>query len=644
MHINCKTNCRTSFYAAEELKKYLMMMWPEGGDIPICYEDGNGFRIGLTGDFGIKTVVEKPYYDDLIYIDTDENGGIIAVNNERSILLAVYEFLRANGCRWIFVGKDGEFIPHKKVEKVKCIKKPYLRFRSAATEGAASRENVLDFIEFAPKIGLNSFMTEFDTSYIYHQQYYRHFGNKYRVNEDISNEVALSWKMEFQSEISKRSFMYHDRGHGWTAEPFGVYMMSGPAGFFGGIEEVPENVRQYYALVNGKRGFYEGYAINTNLCMSNPETRKLVAEDVVRFAKVHKNVDFLHVWLADNCDNHCECDECRKKIPTDWYVMMLNDIDRELTENGLDTKIVFIMYHELFWAPETVKFNNEDRFILLFAPISRVYTEDYGVEPAKDGVKPFVLNNHPKPRGMAENLAYLKKWREVFHGEAIAFEYHFHWVLFRDFSGLNVAKSVYDDVRTVKKAKLNGFIEDGTLRAAFPNGLPVYAWARAMFDEKLSFDEIVEDYYKTAYGDSWKDAYEYLRKLSLLFDFKYFSCVGRKLGVEAINPQIVQYMRDVAKITEPMKIVSENNIKTPVRCVSVSWQLMRRFCDFILLYSKAFEYLAEGKFKEAKESFHKSVDYAARHEEEMQKYFDLGVFANLMGYVFDNLDLPGTLI
>ena len=123
MHINCKTNCRTSFYAAEELKKYLMMMWPEGGDIPICYEDGNGFRIGLTGDFGIKADVANAYYDDLIYIDADVNGGIIAGNNERSILLAVYEFLRANGCRWIFVGKDGEFVPHKKVEKVKCIKR-----------------------------------------------------------------------------------------------------------------------------------------------------------------------------------------------------------------------------------------------------------------------------------------------------------------------------------------------------------------------------------------------------------------------------------------------------------------------------------------------------------------------------------------
>ena len=82
-------------YAAEELKKYLRMMMPEGGDIKIAYdpEAKDGFRLGLMQDFGLD-VSEAPdvALDDILHIDTDENGGIIAGDNPRSVLLAVYKY------------------------------------------------------------------------------------------------------------------------------------------------------------------------------------------------------------------------------------------------------------------------------------------------------------------------------------------------------------------------------------------------------------------------------------------------------------------------------------------------------------------------------------------------------------------------
>jgi hypothetical protein len=65
--------------------------------------------------------------------------------------------------------------------------------------------------------------------------------------------------------------------------------------------------------------------------MSNPEARTIVAKYITKYAKEHLNVDYLHVWLADATGNHCECDECKKKIPSDWYVMLLNEIDERLT-------------------------------------------------------------------------------------------------------------------------------------------------------------------------------------------------------------------------------------------------------------------------------------------------------------------------
>ena len=119
-------------YAAEELRKYLRMMMPECGNIEIKYspEAKDGFRLGLMQDFGLDiSDAKEPDLDDILYIDTDCDGGIIAGDNPRSVLLAVYEYLRQNGCRWLMPGVDGEFIPMQDIKPVKYRHKPSCRYR-----------------------------------------------------------------------------------------------------------------------------------------------------------------------------------------------------------------------------------------------------------------------------------------------------------------------------------------------------------------------------------------------------------------------------------------------------------------------------------------------------------------------------------
>ena len=101
-------------FAAEELKKYLRMMMPRCGEIAICSEerDGDGFVLALCSDIGIPLPEGvDAELDDSIFISANAQGGIIAASNPRALLIAVYEYLRANGCRWIYPGIDGEFIP-----------------------------------------------------------------------------------------------------------------------------------------------------------------------------------------------------------------------------------------------------------------------------------------------------------------------------------------------------------------------------------------------------------------------------------------------------------------------------------------------------------------------------------------------------
>ena len=78
--------------------------------------------------------------------------------------------------------------------------------------------------------------------------------------------------------------------------------------------------------------------------MSDPEAQNRFVNYVADYAQNHSNVDYLHVWLGDALNAHCECDGCVKKTPSDWYVILLNMIDEEFKKRNLGTRIVFIMY------------------------------------------------------------------------------------------------------------------------------------------------------------------------------------------------------------------------------------------------------------------------------------------------------------
>ena len=164
-------------YAAEELKKYLRMMMPKLGEINISYnpEAKDGFRLGLMQDFGLDVSdAEDVELDDILYINTDKDGGIIAGDNPRSVLLSVYEFFRQNGCRWLFPGVDGEFIPIKDVEPVNYRFMPTCRYRGQDTAGGGIQQNFIESIDFLPKVGMNVFMIEAMVPADYFRNNYTH--------------------------------------------------------------------------------------------------------------------------------------------------------------------------------------------------------------------------------------------------------------------------------------------------------------------------------------------------------------------------------------------------------------------------------------------------------------------------------------
>ena len=131
--------------------------------------------------------------------------------------------------------------------------------------------------------------------------------------------------------------------------------------------------------------------------MSNPEARRIVAEYIADYAENHSNVDYIHVWLADGRNNHCECDKCRKRTPSDWYMMIMNEVDEKLEAKGLDTRIVFCVYSDTAYEPTCEHLNNPERFIFILGAITRSYCYSVPKDPVIEKFTPFVLNESGRP-------------------------------------------------------------------------------------------------------------------------------------------------------------------------------------------------------------------------------------------------------
>lgn len=98
--------------------------------------------------------------------------------------------------------------------------------------------------------------------------------------------------------------------------------------------------------INGVRGLHKNTPMLTNFCLSNQKARKRVVEYTTAYAKAHPEAEEIHFWLADGFDNHCECEKCRQKLPSDYYVMLLNELDEAWTAEGIPAKIALLSYVE----------------------------------------------------------------------------------------------------------------------------------------------------------------------------------------------------------------------------------------------------------------------------------------------------------
>ncbi len=507
---------------------------------------------------------------DSIYIDIKNGAGVISGSNECSVLMAVYRFMHGLGCRFLRPGKDGEKIParalcQKELELSEEYTPSYFH-RAICIEGSTSTEHIYNTIDWLPKVGLSGYFVQFFTPTVFFRRYY----GPHTTDGDVDAMME-----PLKDEITKRSLKYHAVGHGWTCEAFNI----STTGWLQFTGELSEDMKQVLALVDGKRELYHGIPANTNLCYSNPYARDKVTDCLVEYCKGHPEVKYLHFWLADEANNQCECEGCRDTLPSDFYVMMLNDIDRKLTEAGIDTKIVCLIYNELLYAPEKESIRNPDRFTLMFAPITRSYSHSYSeIDPEdKPTIPAYVRNKMQPPASVGVNVAMLKDWSAQNFSDSFVFDYHLMWDHHTDPGYYYVAKTLHSDIANLDKLGVDGMVSCQLQRVALPTGLPQYAMASALWDRDRRFEDVAKEYFTAAFGIYGDDVQEYLSNLSDLFDPEFVRGEKKKDAEEVIR----DYTEAKRVIDEFKEEFIDKNI-----CLSLDWQ-------YLDVHAKLCTYLAD---------------------------------------------------
>lgn len=613
-HIVAQGNATIQF-AAEEFIRLMKKLDPAATASVCDPDDLPAEQVLYIGKCDFQ--VDDPVIDDVISIDVKNCTGQIRGVNERSVLIAVYRFFREAGCVFLRPGRDGEFVPQKdSSELCVCLQEaPAYRHRGLCLEGANTYENVVEMIDFLPKLGFNEFFTQLFRPTWTFQRWYEHFRNPKLTHTPISNETVDAFVRDYDQQIALRGLQHHRIGHGWSSKVLG--MTSGAWHEQNDDNAVIPGRERLIATIDGKKCLFKGSGIDTNLCYSDPEVQQLLVDEVAAYAKQHPEVRYVHFWFADTMNNQCECDRCATGRPSDHYVKILNKIDERLTQEGLDTKIVFLIYLDLLWAPEKEVIQNQDRFVLLYAPIRRSYSVPLASDTGKDE-PPFKRNGFVPTPGAGDTLPYLRSWQKMFQGDSCIFDYPLMWDFVNDPGCYKSLQIMAQDAEDYRKLGLNGMMSCQNLRVFMPNGLGMHLLGSTLWHGCANFDATADEYFAACYGKDGQTVKEFLRTLSELFDPTVL-----RGETPVRSEKNVENYRAIPLLIDGMLPTIAKNLRETEYVWHRSWECLEFYTRLCRKIALTLQLLAEGKKEEMQSAWKQMRFLAYENELRFQREFDV---------------------
>lgn len=601
----------TGRFAAEELAAGISKISPET-EVSVMSAEGK------TPDFAIQLSLaytlsagKDPFWDDGYALSIINGCGSICASNPRSLLLGTYRLLTEAGC--VFLSPKDTFYPQKDwgAISVQLREEAFYRHRGICIEGSVSIENVLDLIDWAPKVGYNSYFTQFMEAYTFFERWYRHLQNPFVAPEPFSMDMARDYMRQISAALRLRGLLYHGVGHGWTCEPLGIPGLGWDAVSISLTEEQTSHLAQ----INGRRALWNHIPLNTNLCYGSEKTRALITDAIVDYAAAHPDIDVLYFWLADDSNNQCECPACQKMIPSDAYVKMLNALDEKLTRRNLKTKIAFLLYFDLLWPPVEERIQNPDRFLLMFAPITRTFTQPLSSGTYSQPIPRYERNRLHFSHDVGQNITFLKAWQQVFTGDSFDYDYHLISPLVYDMGLMVTSRILYQDVCALKSLGLNGIIHCQVQRVGIPHNFGGWMAGHMLWDPTRSYETEKQIYFSAAFGDHAAEIEKFFTDVGQLFPIEYL-----EQDTHGVWPPYAARSAEIRSfLMEHRRLYTLCAAEKTRRMLRFYWQLLYRLNQYLTAQ-------ASGDIQGAASAFRHLQTFLWRKEPETQSGFDTYIF------------------
>ena len=653
MKINRMGEDKTIIFACEELKSYLERI-DLSLNIEIVTEDckEDCLNVGLCDCFdSLLPKVEDKTLDDGICIDVKGQKGVITGTNSRSVLIAVYRYLKELGTSFIRPGRDNENIPSLKIEDkdVKIIEAASYRHREVCIEGACSYEHVCDMIDWIPKMAMNGYFMQFVRPKGFFKVWYEHEGNDYLEKEYKTDDEYAKILEKLEDEIQIRGLLYSVVGHSWQCECLGL-----DGSYWHKVDEPTDpEIIECLAEVKGERKLFGGVPVNTNLCYSSPKVQHKITDYMIDFIKKKPFTKYLVFWLADDVGNECACENCRKGSYTDFYIQMLNLLDEKMTKNNMDTKIVPIVMWKYLPDKETIK--NPDRFSMMYAPIHRDFSETYPSKVTEEYLKNAIrkiddpdntdLNIVLKPT--ENNVGLLRTWQEIFKGDYLFYDYQMIWFHYMDPSYMFCSNVIYEDIKNLKAIGINGISSCQGQRVFLPTTLPMSTMAQMLWNRDTDYEEFKVKTLTEEYGNDGVRVGEILEQLAIPEMTKMMSGPDALDWNKTKGKATIDLIKSRYMFVEILEELAELNLKKKslTDAQKKSWEYFKfypRIARYYLdVWTSAF---GEADLEKTRKIAVEIVEYVMKNEEYIHRVFDGCLFRRRIYNFFNTHRLPGIVL
>ncbi|MDD2478273.1 MAG: DUF4838 domain-containing protein, partial [Victivallaceae bacterium] len=236
---------------------------------------------------------------------------------------------------------------------------------------------------------------------------------------------------------------------------------------------------EYFAEINGRR-------IPDQVCWNNPEAEQLIVNKLIEWCRLHPETEIVSLFPADNMV-YCQCEKCRKyDLSTCWfnfYKRIVSGVRNEYPK----LKFWGLAYQGYSGIPST-DLTNSGIELVEYCALER-------------------CGSHLRCGINERSLKAISKWQQK--GISLG-AYCYVFDFFRPYAYIANQKNIDEMVKKYHSMGLASVIPEVITNVStntpkeeqfwYCNRLPIYVYARLLWNPNLKLDDIIKDFCVNAYG------------------------------------------------------------------------------------------------------------------------------------------------